>query len=74
MTHEEKEEKKHLIQLDWSSHSDTWKIEYANGKIRNDKYRDALLEVAQKDEAGFRQFLEDNYDIEQKYIDENWEE
>ena len=75
MTPEEKEEKLHLIQLDWSSRSDTWKIEYAEGVLVTESYFSfALYEFAMQDKSDFRRFLEDNYDLEQKYIDEKWEE
>lgn len=77
MTHEEKEEKLHLIQLDWSSHSDAWKIEYAEGvlnKEAKDNFQSILYAFAMQDESGFRQFLEYSCDLEQKYIDEKWED
>jgi len=74
MTHEEKQEKLHLIQLDWSSHGDTWKIEYFEKLSGRDEFNSLMWEYIQEDLAGFRRYLEDNYNLEQKYIDERWEE
>lgn len=74
MTPEEKEEKLHLIQLDWSSKDDAYKIGYADDVLDNDIMNEALWQFVMQDEAGFRRFLEDNYNLEQKYIDEKWED
>jgi hypothetical protein len=69
-----KEEKLHLIQLDWSSKSDAWIIEYGEEKLSDQfGFGTILYEFAKKNEADFRRYLEDTYNLEQKYIDEKWE-
>ena len=76
MTHEETEEKKHLIQLDWSSHGNKWEIEYAENVLlaEDSQFAFALYEFAQENKPDFRRFLEDKYGLERKYIDEKMEE
>ena len=71
---QEKEEKLHLIQLDWSSRSDDWKIEWSQFALGDDKFFDALYGFAMEDKSGFRRFLEDNYKVEDKYIESKREE
>ena len=74
MTYEEKEDKHHLIQLDYFHKTDSAKLAIAGNLLSAEDYETAIDEFIRKHPGDFRIFLEDNYNIEQKYIDEKWEE
>ena len=81
MTHEDKEEKLHLIQLDYSKKSDYDKIMLGiyffdkHDDVGNpSKFDDIMYSYCMKNEKDFRQYLEDSHNLEQEYIDEKWEE
>lgn len=74
MTHEEKEEKLHLIQLDYFHKTESAKLAIAGNLLSAEDYETAIDEFIRKHPRDLVIFLEANYDIEQKYIDEKWEE
>ncbi len=68
------EEKLHLIQLDYFKKTDSAKLAIAGNLLSAEDYEIAIDRFIGKHQRDFRIFLEDDYDIEQKYINEKWEE